>query len=530
MEYDYIIVGAGSAGCVLANRLSANGKHKVLVLEAGKKNNFWTQFPISFALLLDDPKANWRFRSEPEAGTANRAIPVPRGKVLGGSSAINGLVYVRGQPLDYDTWAQQGNRGWDFDTVKTHFRRLEDFERGDDGIRGAGGPIHVSECKDETPLYDAWIAAGAEIGVPFNHDYNGATQEGMCKTQTTIRNGKRASAAAGYLKPAMSRANLTVETEVMVEKVLLDGKRAVGVQYLSNGRTVQAKAGAEVILSAGAIKSPQILELSGIGQGQRLQDLGIEVQHNLWGVGESLRDHVAPRMKWKVTQQHVTYNGKVNGLGLGWQALRYAFNRQGFLGMPSAPMLAFMRTRDELETPDIQLHLVPFRYDDPNKRYLGKEPGMIATIYQCRPDSLGHIHAKSANPIDAPAITFNFLDAETDRRCLLDGTQKVRDLMNAAAMDAYRGLEEAPGEEVQGDDAMLDWIRRTAETTYHPTGTCRMGSADRNVVDERLRVHGIDGLRVADASIMPTLVSGNTNAACLMIGEKAAEMVLEDAA
>ena len=528
MEYDYINIGAGSTGCVLANRLSASGKHNVLVLEAGKRSNFLSQFPISFALLLDNPAANWRFRSEPEEGTANRTIPVPRGKVLGGSSAINGMVYVRGQALDYDTWAQLGNRGWDFDTVKTYFRKLEDFERGDDGIRGEGGPIHVSECKDESPLYDAWIAAGAEIGVPYNSDYNGASQEGMCKTQTTIRNGKRASAAAGYLRPAMKRSNLQVEAEVIVERILLEGKRAVGVSYSANGQRMTAHAGREVILSAGSIKSPQVLELSGIGQAERLRDFGLEVNHNLWGVGENLRDHIAPRMKWKVTQKGVTYNGKVSGLGLGWQMLRYAMNRRGFLGLPAAPMLAFMRTRQELATPDIQLHLVPFRYDDPNKRSLGPEPGMIATVYQCRPDSLGQIHSKSSDPHDYPAIKFNFLDVESDRRCILDGVQMVRNLMNAAALDAYRGVEEAPGDAVQGDTAMLDWIRRTAETTYHPTGTCRMGSADRNVVDDRLRVHGLSGLRVADASIMPTLVSGNTNAACLMIGEKAADMILDD--
>ena len=269
MEYDYIVIGAGSAGCVLANRLSASGKYNVLVLEAGKRSNFLSQFPISFALLLDNPAANWRFRSEPEEGTANRAIPVPRGKVLGGSSAINGMVYVRGQPLDYDTWAQQGNRGWDFDTVKNYFRKLEDFERGDDGIRGEGGPIHISECKDESPLYDAWIAAGAEIGVPYNFDYNGANQEGMCKTQTTIRKGKRASAAAGELRPAMKRSNLRGEAEVLVEQVLLEGKRAVGGAYSANGQRMTALAGREVILSAGAIKSPQVLELSGIGQAGR---------------------------------------------------------------------------------------------------------------------------------------------------------------------------------------------------------------------------------------------------------------------
>ena len=530
MQYDYIIVGAGSAGCVLADRLSANGRHKVLVLEAGKRGNFWTSFPVSFGLLIDNPAANWRFRSEPEANTANRAIPVPRGKLLGGSSAINGLVYVRGQRLDYDTWAQQGNRGWDFDNVQNYFRKLEDFERGDDGIRGAGGPIHVSECPDESPIYDAWYAAGAEMGLPRNDDYNGASQEGMCKTQTTIKNGQRASAAAGYLKPAMNRANLRVETEVVVERVLLEGKRAVGVAYSAHGQTMEARAGREVILCAGAIKSPQILELSGIGQGERLRGHGIEVRHELDGVGESLRDHIAPRLKWRVTQPKVTYNDRASGIGLGFQIMRYFLTRKGFLSLPSAPMLAFMRTRPELESPDVQLHLVPYWYTDPNARRLGPEPGMIATVYQCRPESTGSIHIKSINPNEDPAINFNFLSTELDRRVLLDGTHWTRDLMNTQAMKAFTGVEEAPGKDIQGDDAVLDWIRQTAETTYHPTGTCRMGPDDRGVVDERLTVRGLQGLRVADASIMPTLISGNTNAACLMIGEKAADMVLEDAA
>ncbi|MDP6814934.1 MAG: GMC oxidoreductase, partial [Alphaproteobacteria bacterium] len=346
----------------------------------------------------------------------------------------------------------------------------------------------------------------------------------------TIRDGQRASAAVGYLKPAMRRGNLKVEVETLVERVLLEDGRAVGVAYRVGGQPREARARGEVILSAGSINSPQILELSGVGQPELLQSLGVEVRHPLAGVGENLRDHIAPRLKWRVTKPGVTYNDRAAGWRIGWQVLRYAVNRSGFLSLPSAPMLTFFRTRDELESPDIQLHIVPYYFSDPNARRLYKEPGMIVTVYQCRPESTGSIHSKSADPAEPPAIRFNFLSEELDRRCLLDGVHLSRKIIESPAMDGFRGVELAPGEEVQGDEAVLAWVRETAETTFHPTGTCRMGQDDRAVVDERLRVRGVTGLRVADGSIMPTLVSGNTNAACLMIGEKAAAMVLEDAA
>ncbi len=524
--YDFIVVGAGSAGSVLANRLSADGAKRVLLLESGPKNHFLTRIPISFGKLIDNPAANWCYESEPEEITGNRQIPVPRGRVLGGSSAINGLVFVRGQPLDYDTWAQLGNRGWSFDDVLPIFRRMENYEHGSDDLRAQGGPLHVSEATDESPLYDALFAAGEEVGLPRNPDYNGVSQEGLGKTQTTIRNGRRMSAAYCYLDPARSRPNLEIETGALAHRLLLEEGRCVGVAYEVGGTMREARARAEVVVSGGAINSPQLLELSGIGRPEVLQAHGIEVRHELKGVGESLRDHMAPRMIWRITKPGATYNDRARGLGLAWQVLRYGLTGKGFLALPSGPVLAFLRTREELETPDVQLHFVPFHVVYTPTRELGPEPGVTIALYALRPESLGSIHVKSADPRTAPAINFNFLSAELDRQTLIGAVRATRRILEAKAMDSIRGPELQPGSQVESDDEILAWIRETADTAYHPTCTCKMGSDEMAVVDQELRVHGIEGLRVADGSIMPTLVSGNTNAACIMIGEKASDMIL----
>ncbi|MDP6708236.1 MAG: choline dehydrogenase [Alphaproteobacteria bacterium] len=525
-SYDYIVVGAGSAGSVLANRLSAEPKNRVLLLEAGPKNHPLTRIPISFGKLIDDPAANWCYESEPEEITGKRRIPVPRGRVLGGSSAINGLVFVRGQRLDYDTWAQLGNRGWSFDDVLPVFRRMENYEHGSDEWRAQGGPLHVSEATDESPLYDALFAAGAEVGLPRNPDYNGASQEGMCKTQTTIRKGRRMSAAYCYLDSVRSRPNLRIETGALAHRLLLEEGRCVGVAYEVGGRMHEARARAEVVVSGGAVNSPQLLELSGIGRPEVLQAHGIEVRHELAGVGESLRDHMAPRMIWRITAPRVTYNDRARGLGLAWQVLRYGLTGKGFLSLPSGPVLAFLRTREELETPDVQLHFVPFHVVYTPKRELGPEPGITIAIYVLRPESLGSIHIKSADPRQPPAINFNFLSNEYDRETLVGAVRATRRILEAPPMNSMRGPEIQPGPEVQSDDEILSWIAETADTAYHPTCTCRMGNDEMAVVDSELRVRGIEGLRVADGSIMPTLVSGNTNAACIMIGEKASDMIL----
>jgi choline dehydrogenase len=524
-NYDYIIVGAGSAGAVLAARLTENPSTRVLLLEAGRASHMYSRFPISFGLLIHHPAANWLYESEPEPGTANRAIPVPRGKLLGGSSAINGLVWVRGQPLDYDTWAQMGARGWSWQDVAPLFDRIEDFERSGVEGRGSGGPLHVSVVPDKNPLYDALFNAAAQAGHRINPDYNSEDQEGISKTQASIRRGRRMSVSHCYLDPARHRPNLNIVSEATARRVLLEGRRCVGIAYERHGQTIEARANREVILSAGAVATPQLLELSGIGRPDVLKAHGIAVQHALPAVGENFRDHINARVVWRVKNPSISYNTMARGFGAVTQALKYMATGGGFFSLPSAPLVAFLKTRPDLATPDIQLHLIPYSIKDPKRRKLQDFPSMTVACYQLRPESLGSIHIRSADPNAHPAIRFNFLADSIDQRTLAAGFNIMRSIVEQPAMDALRGEEYSPGKAVASDADILNWVRNNSQTAYHPIGTCRMGQGPNTVVDEHLRVHGIAALRVADASIFPTMPSGNTNAPSIMVGEKAADLI-----
>jgi choline dehydrogenase len=525
-SFDYIVVGAGSAGSVLANRLSADPKHKVLVLEAGRESHPWSRIPIGFARLIQNPAANWLYSSEPDEGTGQRRIPIPRGKLLGGSSSINGMVFVRGQSHDYDTWAQLGNRGWSYREVLPIFRDMESYQGGDDDeYRGRGGPLRVSENNESGAIYDALIKAAGNIGIAYTADYNGAQQDGIGMTQTTIRGGRRMSTAVCYLDPARGRPNLMIQANALTECLLFDGKRCVGVRYTTGGQQREARADREVIVSAGSINSPQLLELSGIGQPEVLKAAGIEVRHELGGVGENLRDHYSPRMKWTVPiALGLTYNAKARGLGMAWQALKYALTHKGLLGLPAAPIRAYVRTRAGLDAPDAAISWIPFLVG--NNFQLAKDSGVTAIMNILRSESTGSIHVTSKSPNTPPAIRFNFLTAQLDREVTLEAMRITRRIMAAPPMRDIATDEIAPGVNIQSDDELLDWVRNNAETTYHPVGTCKMGADPMAVVDDQLRVHGIAGLRVADASIMPTLTSGNTNAPSIMIGEKASRLIL----
>jgi choline dehydrogenase len=524
--FDYIIVGAGSAGSVLANRLSADPKYKVLVLEAGRESHPWSRIPVGFAKLIENPAANWLYSSEPDEGTGQRRIPIPRGKLLGGSSSINGMVFVRGQSQDYDTWAQLGNQGWSYREVLPIFRDMESYQgEGDDEYRGRGGPLRVTENRETGPLYQAMIKAAGEVGIPYTKDYNGAKQDGIGMTQTTIRNGRRMSTAVCYLDPARGRPNLTIQANAMTECLLIEGKRCVGVRYTVNGQQQEARANREVIVSAGAINSPQLLELSGIGQPDLLQSLGIEVRHELRGVGENLRDHYSPRMKWTIPASlGLTYNARARGLGMVWQALKYAVTSTGLLGIPASPIRAYVRTRPGLDAPDAAISWIPFLATADYK--LSKQSGITAIMNILRSESTGSIHISSKSAQKPPAVRFNFLSAQLDREVTLEAMRITRRIMTAPAMQGIATDELTPGINIQSDDELLDWVKKNAETTYHPVGTCKMGRDAMAVVDDQLRVHGMEGLRVADASIMPTLTSGNTNAPSIMIGEKASRMIL----
>ncbi len=528
--YDYIVVGAGSAGAVVANRLSADPKTSVLLLEAGARDHFWTRIPVGYAKLVNNPAANWLYSGEPEPGTNGRRLPVPRGKLLGGSSAINGVAFVRGQAQDFDTWAQMGNTGWSYADILPMFKRMESYEGGgDDEFRGRDGPIRVTDPVPRDPLLAMIVRAAAEVGIPHNPDYNGATQDGIAMSQASVSNGRRMSTAHCYLAPVRKRPNLNIETNALSEGLILEGKRCVGVRYAVGGEKREARAGREVVVSAGSINSPQLLELSGIGQPERLRDLGIAVQHELPGVGENLRDHYAPRTRWAVGTKGYTMNDRGRGLGLVKQALRYALFRDGMLSSVAAPMRAFVRSREGLDAPDLLLGIVPMLTEStPKGPKISRQSGFTCYAHAMRPESKGHIHIRSADPSQPPAINFNFLSTAQDRELTVRAVQIARSIMTAPAMAALQVSELAPGTERVSDDEILDWVRSAAETTYHPVGTCKMGTDPTAVVDPRLRVHGIAGLRVADASIMPTLTSGNTNAPSIMIGEKAADMILTE--
>jgi choline dehydrogenase len=522
--YDYIVVGAGSAGAVVTNRLSADPRNKVLLLEAGRASHPWSPIPIGMARLITNPAANWLYSSEPEASTNGRRLPVPRGKLLGGSSSINGMVFVRGQAQDFDTWAQMGNRGWSYTEVLPFFKRMESYAgEGDDAFRGRQGPLRVTNPEPRDPLFATIIKAAAQVGIRHNLDYNGASQEGIAMSQATIAGGRRMSTARCYLDPVRQRQNLYIETQALTERLVLDGKRCTGVRYSVAGELREARAEREVILSAGAFNSPQLLELSGIGQPERLRNLGIEVRHELPGVGENLRDHYVPRTRWLVGKKGITFNDRGRGLGLARQALRYALFRQGMLAMTGAPIRAFVRSREGLEAPDLMLGWM-LTEPSPRGPRISRQSGLTLYAHAMRPESKGHVHIIATDARRPPAINFNFLSSPPDAELT------VRAVRIARAMAPLQVSEVAPGADRTTDDEILDWVKKAAETTYHPVGSCKMGSDPMAVVDAQLRVHGIAALRIADASIMPTLTSGNTNAPSIMIGEKAADMVLSTAA
>jgi choline dehydrogenase len=528
-EYDYVIVGAGSAGCVLANRLSADGKHSVLLLEAGPKDtHLWIHIPLGYAKLFKEKSVNWMYQTEPEPGLNGRQVFQPRGKVLGGSSSINGLLYVRGQHEDYDRWRQRGNAGWGYEDVLPYFKKSEDQQRGGDKYHGNGGPLPVSDWRHADPLSEAFVKAAAEVGIPTNPDFNGERQEGAGFFQTTTRLGRRASTAVAYLRPALKRPNLQVETAALAQRILFEGRRAMAVEYRQEGRVRVAKARREVLISSGAYNSPQLLQLSGVGPAGLLKQHGINVVLDAPGVGNDLQDHMQVRVVTRCAQR-VTLNDVVNHpLRKIMAGLRYAALRQGPLTIAAGTSGAFFKTDPRLATPDIQIHFLPFSTDKMGEK-LHSFSGFSASVCQLRPESRGSLKIRSADPSVPPEIRINYLATETDRTAFVEGFKILRKILAAPALKAYCVEEVDPGTDVTSDADILEFCRRTGSTVYHPTSTCRMGNDPLAVVDQRLKLRGLDGLRVVDASVMPDLMSGNTNAPTIMIAEKASDMILQDA-
>lgn len=527
--FDYVVVGGGTAGCVLAARLSEDPRRSVLLLEAGgEPTGFWIPIPAGFSKLLTNERWNWRFWTEPEPGTGDRRIAVPRGKGLGGSTLINGMIWVRGQPQDYDGWAQRGCAGWGFADVLPYFRRLEAYDGGASDQRGGDGPVPVATVAERPAIAKAFIAAGQAAGWGRNPDYNGAAQDGFGWYQVNQRGGRRADAASAYLAPARRRPNLTVLTGAQVLRIDLDGRRAAGVTARIAGADVAFRARAEVILAAGAVQTPQLLELSGLGDPEVLAAVGVPVAVAAPGVGANYADHFCTRLNWRVSQR-VTLNEQTRGLPLAREVARYVLTRRGILTLGTGLAHGFVRTRPGLEGPDAQFFFMHASYANAAERRLDREPGMTLGVTQLRPQSRGTIHIRSADPFAQPAIRPNFLDAEEDRRCMVEAMKIGRAVMAQAPMDPFRGMELSPGPACAADDDWLAFARANGQTIYHVAGTCRMGGDPDAPLDARLRFRGVEGLRVADASAMPTMVSGNTQAAVFMLAEKAADLIAEDA-
>ena len=519
--YDAIIVGAGSAGCVLANRLSADGRTRVLLLEAGPRDTDpWIHVPLGYGKLFKKPSVNWSYWSEPEPTLNGRKIFTPRGKVLGGSSSINGLVYTRGQPEDFDDWETPG---WSFGELLPYFMKSEDQAHGADALHGKGGPLAVSDQSETHELCDAFIDAAVQAGHPRNPDFNGAQQEGAGYQQLTARNGRRCSTAVGYLRPVLHRENLRVVTDALVSRVLFEGKKATGIEYVESGKTLQVKA-PHVILSAGAINTPQLLQLSGVGPAALLREHGIPVVLDQPNVGEHLQDHFQARIVLKCTRPITVNDDMQSWWRMAKMGLRYALLRKGPLAVSAGYAGGFWRTRPELKRPDVQSHFLTFSLDRMGEQ-LHPFSGFTASICQLRPTSRGSVRIRSADPRAAPAIRYNYLATGHDRRTMLDGMRLLRRILEQPAIKPYIASEHMPGAQVQSDDEWLAYFRDTGSTIYHPTCTAKMGTGADAVVDSHLRVKGLEGLRVVDASVMPAVVSGNTNAAVIAIAEKAADLI-----
>ena len=526
--YDYVVVGAGSAGCVLANRLTEDGKRSVLLLEAGPRDsNIWIHIPIGYGKTMYHPVLNWQFYTEPEPEMNNRKLYWPRGRTLGGSSSINGLVFIRGQPEDYDAWAKLGNAGWSWKEVLPYFIKSETNQRGASAYHGDCGPLHVSDIGEKHPLVEAFIGASQELGIPRNDDFNGPTQEGAGYYQLTTRKGMRKSTARTYLKAARGRANLRVETGAHAQRVIFEGRRAVGVTYRQNGKEETVRARREVLLSAGAIQSPQLLQLSGVGPANLLFQHGIPLVTESPGVGLNLQDHLQVRLIYKCAQP-VTTN---DDLKTFWRrskiGLKWLLQRRGPLAIGIQLGGMFTRAMPSSVTPDVQFHFGTISAD----LVAGKPhdfSGFTVSMCQLRPTSRGSVRIKSTDAMVAPAIQPHYLATQYDCDVMVAGTKLTRQLMTTHAMAPYIVEEYKPGNVVKSDADILEFVRGEGVTIFHPVGTCSMGRGANDVVDERLRVYGTSGLRVVDASIMPVLVSGNTNAGAIMIGEKAADMIRQD--